>query len=168
MKPLGTILTVLLLLFTVTNACSQKSSPESTSIVGVFVGNTPCSQGTRPLPGMDTSTDCELMQWKLTLYEDKRRAPATFQLHCDYGLPQQGTPGLDSKKKSVDLSGNWVIIKGSPGPRDVVYQLHDHQTGKIISFLKLNNTLLHLLDDEQRLMVGNGAWSYTLSKITHK
>ena len=32
-------------------------------------------------------------------------------------------------------------------------------------FMKPNENLLHLLDEEKNLMVGNGAWSYTLNRI---
>ena len=33
-----------------------------------------------------------------------------------------------------------------------------------LSFLKPDQNLLHLLDEDNRLMIGNGAWSYTLNR----
>jgi hypothetical protein len=33
-----------------------------------------------------------------------------------------------------------------------------------IALLKLEDRLLHVLDDERALMIGNGAWSYTLNR----
>lgn len=141
------------------NACSQNSVPPP----AVFAASTPCSQGTRPLPGMDVKEGCELMKWELTLYEQ------TFRLRCTYGMPAQGTKGFERGGKTLALEGKWSILKGAASnPQATVYQLHDAQSGKTISLLKLNDQLLHLLDSGLRLMTGNGGWSYTLSRITDK
>ena len=134
------------------HSCSQA---QCQSAPAVYVGSTPCSQGTRPLPGMDTQMPCELMKWKLFLY---RR---TFELHCEYGMPKQNTKGFE-ERKTVDLSGSWTVEK-SKGR--TIYQLRDERTGRTFSFLRLSGELLHLLDADWRLMIGNGGWSYTLSKI---
>ena len=57
------------------------------------------------------------------------------------------------------------IVKGTAAnPNAVAYQLHDDKTNNTISFVKLSNDLLHLLDKDKRLMIGNAAWSYTLSR----
>ena len=145
-------------LFAVTNACSQNNAPPA-----IFTASTPCSQGTRPLPGMDAEDGCELMKWELMLYE------RTFRLSCRYGMPAQGTKGFADGGKALTLEGKWSIREGMASyPRATVYQLHDAQSGKTISLLRLNDQLLHLLDNGLRLMTGNGGWSYTLSKITGK
>ena len=44
--------------------------PADSSLHGVFEGTTPCSSVTRPLPQIPEDTDCELMIWKLILYQD--------------------------------------------------------------------------------------------------
>lgn len=152
------VLTVSTLLFITATSCSQ-NRPDAAA---VYVASTPCSQGTRPLPGMDLQTGCELMKWKLVLHEH------TFELHCDYGMTQASTKGF-SKGKSLDLSGSWTIQKGTPAhPQATVYRLHDNKTDKNISFIRLSGELLHLLDANGGLMIGNGGWSYTLSKTTTK
>ncbi|GAC1426432.1 MAG: hypothetical protein NVS1B13_15750 [Flavisolibacter sp.] len=46
----------------------------------------------------------------------------------------------------------------------IVYRLTDDITKKTISFLKLSDDLVHLLDQGDQLMIGTGAWSYTLSR----
>ena len=67
------------------------------------------------------------------------------------------------------MEGKWTIIKGMASASNaIVYQLKDNKTSKTISFLKLNDNLLHLLDSDQRLMIGNAAWSYTLNRIDNK
>lgn len=126
----------------------------------VFVASTPCSQGTKPLPGIAKDAPCELMKWKLMLYSN------SFTLVCDYGMPLQGTKGLVGGGKHVNLSGKWRVNKGMPGnTQATLYRLTDSATGKIISLIKLSDDLLHLLDDDSHLMIGTAAWSYTLNRI---
>ncbi|MBO9151747.1 hypothetical protein ACFOTA_05980 [Chitinophaga sp. GCM10012297] len=154
------VLTVSMLLFITAQSCSQNHQPDDAA--AVYAASTPCSQGTRPLPGMDAEIGCELMKWKLVLHEH------TFELHCEYGMTKASTKGF-SKGKSLDLSGSWTIQKGTPAhPQATVYQLKDGKTHKNISFIRLSNELLHLLDADGHLMIGNGGWSYTLSKVTAK
>lgn len=170
MKEFKSVLTVSLLLFIITNGCSQNNSQENSSILGVFLASTPCSQGTKPLPGIPVNTDCKLIKWKLTLYQDEfKKTPTTYKLHCLYGLPKQGTTGLIGGGKIVELEGKWKIVKGTASKRQaIIYQLHDNKTNQTISFLKLNDDLLHLLDGDQRLMIGSAAWSYTLNRTGNK
>ena|SRR5690349_10171685 len=170
MKRLKFVFTVALLFFVVMNSCSQQNTPGVSSIVGVFVASTPCSQGTRPLPGIAANADCELIKWKLTLYQHAiTKTPTTYQLHAVYGLPKQGTTGFIGGGKNIEIGGKWLIVKGTPSDgHAIIYQLHDIESNKTISFLKLNDNLLHVLDSEQHLMIGTAAWSYTLNRIDNK
>jgi hypothetical protein len=170
MKQLKFVFSASLLFFIVTNSCSQKNSPEISSVLGIFVASTPCSQGTRPLPNIPANADCELIKWKLTLYQDAlKKKPTIYKLHCLYGLPKQGTTGFIGGGKTIQLEGKWKIVKGTASdPRAIVYQLFDNKTNKTVSFLKLNDDLLHLLDSNLRLMIGNAAWSYTLNRTGNK
>ncbi|HTF28539.1 MAG TPA: hypothetical protein VK625_06825 [Flavitalea sp.] len=142
----------------------------SSSVVGVFLGSTPCSQGTRPAPGISVKTDCELIKWNLTLFQDEsKKTPTTYKLHYVYGLPKQGTTGFIGGGKKVEIEGNWSIIENTPPhPNAIICRLNDDKTNKTISFLKLSDHLLHLLDSDGRLMIGSAAWSYTLSSIDNK
>ena len=165
MKQLKFVFKASLLFFIVINSCSQKNSPGTSSVLGIFVASTPCSQGTRPLPGIPVDADCELIKWNLTLYQDEtKKTPTTYKLHCSYGLPKQGTTGFIGGGKKAELQGKWMVLKGTASnPNAIVYRLNDNKTNKTISFLKLNDHLLHLLDSELRLMIGSAAWSYTLN-----
>jgi hypothetical protein len=81
-------------------------------------------------------------------------------------LSKPATTGFIEGGKKIDLEGKWTITKGmSSSPDATVYQLRDSKTGKTISFFKVNDNLLHLLDSDQRLMIGDAAWSYTLNRI---
>jgi hypothetical protein len=164
------ILSALLLCLTATNSCAQVNSPGTSSVRRVFVASTPCSQGTRPVPGIPINADCTLIKWNLTLFLDESgSAPATYKLHCVYGQPQQGTTGFIGGGEKVDMKGEWTIGKGTPeNPHSIVYRLTDDKTHKTICFLKLNDNLLHLLDNKQQLMIGSAAWSYTLNRTGSK
>jgi len=134
-------------------ACSQTAVPV------VFVASTPCSEGTRPLPGIPREAACELMKWKLQLYG---RDSGRYVLDCDYGLPLQGTPGLVNGGTHLHREGRWGILKTDGR---VYYLLDPDMPSVCVSFLRLNNDLLHLLDSHRQLMIGNGAWSYTLNRL---
>ena len=166
MKQLRFAFTASLLFLVVANSCSQKKDPENRSVFGSFVASTPCTEGTKPLPGIPGNADCELIKWNLTLYQDhSNKTPTTYTLHCVYGLPKQGTTGFIGGGTKLELLGNWTIVKGmASNPNAEVYRLTDNKTNKTISFLKLNDNLLHLLDSAQHLMIGSAAWSYTLNK----
>jgi len=170
MKQFRLAFTASLLFFIATNSCSQKTNHESSSVLGTFVASTPCSQGTRPLPGMSVNEDCELIKWDLTLYQDETKKAATsYKLQCVYGMSKKGTTGFIGGGKKLEIEGTCTVIKGTASNTNaVVYQLNETKTKKTISFLKLNDDLLHLLDSDLHLMIGSAGWSYTLNRITKK
>ena len=133
--------------------------------MGVFVATTPCNEGTKPVPGIPVNTDAESIKWHLTLYQDDtKKTPTTFSLQCLYKSP--GSVGGNNK---VELDGHWSISKGTASdPNAIVYELNDNKSNKTILFLKLNDSLLHLLDGDRRLMIGTAGWSFTLNRIGNR
>jgi hypothetical protein len=170
MKQLKLLFTASSLFLVVMNSCSQQNNSGNSSVLGVFVASSPCSEGSRPLPGISLNTDCEFIKWKLTLYQDESaKSPTTYTLHFVYGLPKQGTTGFIEGGKKGEMEGTWTIIKGlGRDSNRIIYQLNDRKTSKTISLLRLNDNLLHLLDSDQLLMIGSAAWSYTLNRIDSK
>src|SRR6266851_6831452 len=73
----------------------------------VFVASSPCSKGTKPLPGVPVNAACELIKWKITFRKD------SFTVHCIYGLAKQGTTGFIGGGTSVDFRGKWHITHGT-------------------------------------------------------
>jgi len=131
----------------------------------VYVASTPCSPGTKPVPGIPPDAGCELIKWHLKLSGTGEKSnPGTYILDCDYGLPKQGTRGF-IHDNHIHREGKWVIEKGSTYPGTEIYRLDPDQPKATIAFLKLNESLLHLLDSDRHLMIGTGGWSYTLSKV---
>ena len=161
-------ITSLLLCFAITKSCSQ--APTGSSVVGVFVGNSPCGYFPRPMLNIPSNANCERIEWELTLYEDqKTHAPTSYILYNTYGIAQQGARGFVDGGTKTAMEGKWKIVKGTKtNPAAVVYQLNPGNPKTSISFLKLDDNLLHLLYSDQTLMIGNDSWSYTLNKVRNQ
>lgn len=145
------------------------SSP-APGVLAVFAGTTPCSAQARPLPQIPADSDCEQMIWKLILRHDPATgAPTTYRLESAYGLPKQNTNDLAGGGTSIVMEGQWTISTGTrTDPKAIVYQLDPENPQTSVSFLKINENLIHVLDREGALQVGNGAWSYTLSRMDNQ
>ena len=144
--------------------------PSGSTLLGVFEGITPCSQHTRPLPQIPADTNCEQMIWTFTLYQDAAtQTPTTYTLNSAYGVPQQGTLGLAGGGTKITMQGQWTIVKGTQSDPDAtVYQLNIDSSQPAVAFLKVNDNLLHVLQRDKSLMVGNGGWSYTINRTDNR
>jgi len=151
----------------ITNSCSQTIKSENSSVLGVFKASTPCDDMAKTMLEIPSITKCELMKWNLTLYQDpKTFTPSDYKLICEYGLPKQGTKDFMEGAKTIELKGKWTIGKGTNETAGaVVYKLNADSSSISLSFLKPDQNLIHLLDQDKRLMIGNGAWSYTLNRV---
>jgi hypothetical protein len=136
------------------------------SILGVFVGTTPCDNIVRPLHHIPLQDKCDQIKWKLTLYHDAATlTPSGYELTSTYGFHKDNRTYLTSGT-NTSLKGEWKIVKGTKTkPSAVVYQLDHNKRELSLSFMRVDPNLLHLLNDDESLMVGNDACSYTLSRI---
>ena len=149
------IATFLVICFTAFHSCSQitQVAPD------IFVASTPCGAIAKPLLGIPAGVDCERIQWKLSLLRQNITDSAgIWMLSGIYGLTALGTPGFMNDGKQVEVSGRWITVNG-------IYRLTTGKPGISLSFLKLGDRLLHLLDANGHLMIGNASWSYTLYKL---
>lgn len=142
-------------------------SPPKTALpfVETFVATSPCDTSSSRLLKFPETSNCELIKWNLTLYREPiTLEPTTYQLRLVYGLAEQGTNRLLQGGTTIDRSGKWTRIKGRISYTiAAIYQLDPDKPSASVAFLKINHSLLHLLDREGRLMVGNAGWSYTLN-----
>ena len=144
--------------------------PHGPEIHGVFEGMTPCSPLTRPLPQVPADADCDQMIWNLVLYQDPQTGtPTTYSLKSAYGLSKQGTNGLIGGGTSIVMEGKWTIRTGTKvDPEAIVYEINADDAQGTVSFQKINDNLIHVLNSEKTLLVGNGAWSYTLNRMDNQ
>lgn len=156
------------------NSISDRSNSSKDSFV-VFAGTTPCGNVIRQLHKINREPDCPLeeckcivVEWELTLYVDAdTKEPTRYKLKGinRYSVKETNMysePGIKS-----EAEGKWTIIKGTKtNPNAILYQLNPDKQGLSLSFLKLSDNLLHIVDQNEKLMIGNEFHSYTLSRVS--
>lgn len=133
-----------------------------TSVSGVFEGTSPGVIAARPFLKIPLTDKCDFIKWKLTFLQDAQtKAPATFRLEREYGFYVDNR--TDQSIGRATMEGRWEITKGIPAKPDaVVYRLYSGEHS--IYFMQVDHNLLHLLNTDRSLMVGNGGQSFTLSR----
>jgi hypothetical protein len=139
-------------------------------LYGVFQANTPCSAQARPLPQIPADAKCEQMKWNLVFYKDSATGdPITYNLTSSYGMAKPNTNDLVDGGTSIEMEGMWTITTGTKSdPEATVYQLNPNDSQTTVSFLKVSEGMLHVLNSDKALLVGNGAWSYTLNRMDNQ
>jgi hypothetical protein len=132
----------------------------------IFIAATPCDAIPRHLLAIPANLDCEMIKWRLTLRRDPRNLGRDdFKLQYTYGMTKPGTQGFMNDGFSKEISGKWVISKNTgrtPGRQ--VFTLKPVSSQTSIALLQMNDRLLHLLDIQGNLMIGNAGFSYTFNK----
>ena len=152
--------------FCVPRTYAQAPPTDRSSVPAVFVASTPCSSNTKPLAGISREAGCELIKWELRLWgESGKPTSGVYVRDCTYGMPKQGARGFIDGGSRLHRKGKWTVIKGiGINPAAIIYRLDPDTPRVSVSFLRLNDNLLHLLDSHNQLMIGTGAWSYTLNR----
>lgn len=159
--------------FTTLSAClavgDRELSSKISSAQEIFTGTTPCGQMIRPLHKVSQEADCALIQWRLTLYHDPVSfEPTTYLLSSINRFIVKGTNMYSEPGIKNETEGKWTIVQGTKtNPNSIVYRLDPDKPETSVSFLKLSDNLIHLLDNSTRLMIGNESWSYTLSRVAN-
>ena len=137
-----------------TSACgSQDAAPPPSpttipeaALVGVFEGRFPCA-------------DCERLKTSLTLLQDPTsNVPTTYER-------REVFVGRDNTVH--DTRGAWRIRRGASTDADaIVLELDPDESESLVHYLKVDENILLLLDEQLRPRVGNASHSFTLSR-TH-
>lgn len=132
----------------------------------VFVAATPCDAVPRHLLAIPADLDCEMIKWRITLRRDPRNLGRDdFKLQYTYGMTKPGTQGSMNDGFSKEFSGKWVI-SGNTGktPGKQIFSLEPTASESKITLLQMSDRMLHLLDTQGNLMIGNAGFSYTFNK----
>ena len=145
-----------------TSSCAQENS--ATDPYAIFVASTPCNEEVRPLHNIPADADCDLIKWSLTLYQDaKTKSPIRFALNSEWGYYINNRT-YETRGTNDKVEGKWKIVKGTKkNPRAEIYQLNPDQPELSVSFLKLDDNVIHVMDKHENLAIGNGGWSFTLN-----
>ena len=116
----------------------------------IFIGSTPAGHVVRAFLGIPFSDSVDFIRWKIAIQDNK------YTLRCNYGIGKPNTNGFFD-------GGKWVTFDGSVRKEKNYYYLGSGD--KTLRVVELNIDLLHILDPENNLLIGNGGWSYTLNNI---
>lgn len=150
-------------------------SNSSKELSVVFAGTTPCGNVIRPIHKINPEPDCPLeeckcmmVEWELTLYmEGTTNEPTRYKLtginrHTVKETNMYSEPGIKS-----EAEGRWAIVRGTKtNPNPIFYQLNPDKPGMGLRFLKLSDNILHIVDENEKLMIGNEFFSYTLNRVS--
>jgi hypothetical protein len=130
-----------------------------------FSGTTPIAAGLN-LPVTVTANDFESMKWRLTLmYNIDGKQPATYSLVRLLYAKNDGRSISALAVKTIEERGIWTIKRGTKSnAAAVVYKLQTDKKDAELEFVRINEHLLHLVDTDGRLVIGNPGWSYTLNR----
>jgi hypothetical protein len=117
-----------------------------------YTASTPAGASVRNFLGINLTDSVDFIRWKLKITDSKE-----FDLTCSYGIAKPNTNGFINEKK--------VVKKGTVKLNDGILSLNVN--GKSLSMQILNINIVHLLNTDGTMMVGNGGWSYTLNSINH-
>ena len=140
------ILVVAVVCFNGGTSVQTKPIPTTTQ----FVGTMPCGEAVRAFLG---GAPCQSVIWRLDLGVTERGEPG-WSLNSAYG---------SNSAASVGTMPDGLHISGKLEKSGMTYRLISN-TSKSISFRQVSSTLIHLLDEQNRLVPGTSAWSYTLSR----
>jgi len=116
-----------------------------------YTGSTPAHAVVRSFLGIPLTDSIDFIRWELVLMDNQ------YQLQCNYGIGKPNTNGF--------IKGGWQVELSGKFKKESNYYQLQHQ-GKTLNIVALNNNLLHLLNTDKTLLVGNGGWSYTLNNMS--
>ena len=140
-------------------SCSITGVAEKFAPQTVLSATTPGDAEVKKMLGIPSETPVDMIRWELTLTEEK-----TFLLGAVYGEAKPNTRGMIVENK-LSFNGSYEITRGAAGDKiKEIYRLKSELPAARISLVKVNDNLFHLLTAEDKLMIGNGGWSYTLNR----
>ncbi len=130
--------------------------PAGSSQYGIFQGRTPCG-------------DCQLVKMSLTLYRSPDGTPTTYRLARSFVGKGNDRYLTEGEWKSVSAGGHPVIYQldaNSPAELASYRERAPPGVSSVAAFLPIGGDILLLLDQNLRPRIGDGAFSFTLSR-TH-
>jgi hypothetical protein len=140
------ILVVSLLL---TNSCTKANT---SSAENLLIASTPGDDSVKEIFRIPVEKKIDFIRWHLILNQNQ-----TFALNLNFGEGQPNTNGFKGGGEKLSFSGTYAVSNN-------IYELKSGNFSAQISLIKLNENLFHLLTSDGKLMVGNGGWSYTLTR----
>ena len=135
------VVTLLLATFFVSCANSKETN---------YTASTPAAPIVKKFLGISLTDSIDFIRWKLSLNDLK------YSLECNYGIGKPNTNGFYDGGKKIVLSGSVKRDKNT-------YLLQNGNQN--LKLVELNGNLLHVLNEDNSLLIGNGGWSYAINNI---
>ena len=147
-------------------SASGGASRVTSAVAQEFAGSTPCGPEMRAfVGGLGAKAPCHAVTWKLTM-DTPETGRGAWRLSAVYGIPPASNPNAMVDGPRVAIDGTWTSdATAGPGGR-TVYRLSTGTPQRTLSFAKVADGLVHVLDSGGRLMLGTAGWSYTLNDAT--
>jgi len=122
---------------------------------GVFSATSPCGEFAKSFLRIPAGEKCDRIKWQISLYESGK-----YLLKREWGFHVDNRTYLP--KDTTSIEGVWKTVKGGTN-YPVVIQL-DVGKPSSISFALVDQNILHVLDGDNKLAIGDSGASYTLSR----
>ena len=116
-----------------------------------YTASTPAAPVVRSFLGIPLTDSIDFIRWKLTFTDH------TYSVECNYGIGKPNTNGFYDNGKKVAFTGNLKKENNT-------YTLQNGKHG--LKLIELNDNLLHILNDNNTLLIGGDGWSYALNSLT--
>ena len=120
-------------------------------VEGVFEGRTPCGPIANAFTGFPVER-CEKIKWELTLRADG----------ADTGT-------YEYRGTRTSHRGTWRVQRGTgPAKGWTVIRLGSDDQSRTLALLRIDQNVLHLLDPDLKVLVGDASWSYALNRTDRR
>jgi hypothetical protein len=116
-----------------------------------FTASTPADPLVRTFLGISLADSIDFIRWNLSLTDRE------YKLQCNYGISKPNTNGFINGGEKLSLTGS-VKFENN------IYTLQNGN--QLLKFSILNSNLLHIMNVNGNLLIGNGGWSYVLNNLT--
>jgi hypothetical protein len=116
-----------------------------------YTASTPAAPIIKSFLGIPSTDSIDFIRWQITFSGNH------YKLHCNYGIGKPNTNGFINGGGKIDLEGELKIEKN-------IYQLRNGN--KILKMVELNGDLLHVVNPDNSLLIGNGGWSYAINNLS--
>ena len=136
------------------------------SVAAEFIGSTPGGALPREfLGGLAMNAECHYIKWQIKLSPGQGGSSGTYDLVAQYHVPTRRNPNQSEEGPKVTSRGTWEIVKEAKSSTGgAVCRINAEKSQRSLSFVKVGENLLHLLNPDGSLMIGNGGQSYTLNR----
>jgi hypothetical protein len=124
-----------------------------------FVGSTPCDAYIRSILKLHEETPCEFIKWKM----DVNIPAKSFTAEILYGLSLPNTNGFQNGGKKLTISGKVEVSKDERSGK-AIFTLISSSFASPLAMRALDSNVLHMLGADNKLLVGNGGFSYSLNR----